>query len=253
MGSMWLDPPEDGGVYPCPPGNVVPDFDPAQMTKAVQFPADRWGADFLSLPVMMDFFQSNWRTAIRISAPPPVGSPEMLKALNQLVIYQQTKRAEAMSEILAQNTDFQPFFCAQLGIYPRIYPKTYLMLKLAARIGEFVMVWLKEKYSYVRPSHIYPRLAPPMAVAAHASYPSGHSTVGHLMAFTLNQIIPQLGDAPNRLADRIAYNREYAGFHYPFDTQGGIEAAAKTFSVYQTLDFYLRTIDAARKEWDPYR
>ena len=62
-----------------------------------------------------------------------------------------------MTEILAQNSDFQPYFCAQLGISPRAYPQTYLMLKMSARIGELVMVHLKAVHGYVRPSQIYPR------------------------------------------------------------------------------------------------
>jgi acid phosphatase (class A) len=253
MGSMWLDQQEDNKIYYGPSGNDVPDFDPSKRTSAKAFPNDRWGTDFLSLQVMIDFMDTDWRKHIVIDDPPAPDSKEVSDALELLVTYQKTKRAAAMNEIIAQNSDFQPYFCAQLGISPRAYPHTYLMLKMAARIGELVMVHLKRIHRYARPSQMYPRLTPAMAVAPHASYPSGHALVGHMMAYTLNDIVDKIGDAPDVLARQIALNREIAGFHFPFDTEGGIRAAYLTMDIYRTLDFYLDHIDAAISEWDPNR
>ncbi|MPZ32032.1 MAG: phosphatase PAP2 family protein [Rhodospirillales bacterium] len=251
MGSMWLDPPEDPKVYPMQGLPVLP-FDATKMTAANEFLDDRWGADFQGLLWIIDFLkQPLWQVKVStgIAMPPATTSQDMKDALQELVNLQETLRQEAMPEILAQATDFQMWFCAQLGLYPRSHPKSYLFLKLVARIGELVMVYLKYKYNAVRPSQVYPRLTPPVPVPPHASYPSGHAMNSYLMALATAEIVPDLGDAAERLAQRIAKNREIAGLHFWWDSLAGKIAAENTFGLFKTLPKYIAYRDAAIDEW----
>jgi hypothetical protein len=251
MGSMWLDPPEDPNVYPMQ-GLPVAAFDATAMTKAGEFLDERWGADFRSLLWIIDFLkQPLWQVTVStgILTPPATTSADMEDAIKELVNLQETLRQQAMPEILAQNGEFQMYFCSQLGLYPRSHPRSYLLLKLVARIGELVMVHLKYKFNAVRPSQVYPRLTPPVPVPPHASYPSGHSTISHLMALMANEIVPDLGDAADRLARRIARNREIAGLHFWWDSKAGEIAAKNTFDVFKTLPKYVTYRDAAKLEW----
>lgn len=248
MGSMWMDDDEDKNVYPVQ-GLPVPDFDDTLIIDRKKFPEERWAADFESLLVLTEFIRKDYHTNIRIAAPPPTDSAAVVIALEKLVLYQKTLRDKAAPEILQQSKAFQAYFCAQLGIWPRTYPNTYLLLKMAARIGELVMVKLKRHHEYPRPSQLYPRLTPLIPVPGHSSYPSGHSLIGHLMAYTAIDIVPNMGDAPTVLAARIAQNREVAGVHYDFDSAGGQEAAYQAFNFYKTMGFFGRTKDKAVLEW----
>lgn len=51
------------------------------------------------------------------------------------------------------------------------------------------------------------------------------------------------------LAARISINREYAGVHYPSDTEAGERLAAQTFQVLRGLDSFNALLGDAGKEW----
>jgi hypothetical protein len=251
MGAMWIDAEEDPGVYPMQ-GLPTPPFDDTMLTKATDFPEGRWGADFKSLLWLIDFTRTpDWQNLVRknILKPPKPDSQDMKDGLKELVIFQQTLRESAMPEILAQRGDFHYYLCSQLAIYPRSYPHSYQMLKNAARIGELVMVGLKRRFRAVRPSQIYPRLTPPIPVPGHASYPSGHATISFLMARMAKEIVPDLGDAAYRLAQRITRNREIAGLHFWWDSIAGEIAALNTFDIIETLPNYAAYLKDATDEW----
>lgn len=264
MGSMWLDPNEDPKVYPTipTPGMPVPDFHQDNMTDAKQFPPDAWGADFVSLMALIEFtgYQQPgtklvWQDLVvdKISAPPPTRGVPMEDALKELIALQRNERTALMPEIIAQSGDFQMYFCSQLGIYPRSHPNSYQLLKISARVGELVMVYLKRKWSgvSVRPSHIYPRLTPPLPVPPHASYPSGHAMISFLLARTATDLVPSLGTTAMETAQRIARNRHVAGLHFPWDTAAGAQAAENVHKILQDLRAYKKYLKAAAAEWKP--
>ena len=251
MGSMWVDPAEDPKTYPMQ-GLPPPPFDPSALTTAQTFPEERWGADFKAMRWLIDFTrQPDWQNQVRanIPRPPKPDSQDTIDALRDLVDYQATLREKALPEILAQNGDFQLYLCSQLSIYPHTFPNSYLMLKIVSRIGELVMVYLKRRFAAVRPSQIYPRLTPPIPVAPHASYPSGHAMISHLMALMAREMIPDLGDAAYRLAQRISRNREIAGLHFQRDSRAGEIAAGNTFDIIKALPDYNSYLQAAKDEW----
>lgn len=248
MGSMWLDE-DEAKQYPIDPNYKVLDFDDTSMTDARKFPKARWGSDFKAMLALVEFSATDWNTRIRIDPPNLPGRQKMQIELAVLVGYQQTDRQGALQEIIAQSDGFQSYLVAQLGISRRSYPHTYLLLKMAARIGEFVMVALKNQHQGVRPSQIYPLLFPPLDVPGHASYPSGHALVSHLMALTAIHIVPAMGTRPVDLADRIAKNREIAGLHFMSDSIAGKDAATQAFAIFKTLEWFKKTEALALEEW----
>lgn len=259
MGSMWIDPNEDPKTYPIiPTANFpVPDFEAGNMTGARRFPEKSWGADFISLLALLDFAESDvpgqsWRQEIlKGLVDPPTRGPRLEQGLQELIEYQKEDRTALMNEILAQAGDFQMYFCASLGIYPRSHPNTYQLMKNAARIGELTMVFLKRLWATksVRPSHVYPRLVPPIPVPPHPSFPSGHAMISALLARTVISVAPKLRDAPMELANRIARNREVAGLHFRWDSVGGQTAAENVFRIFETMDAYTDYKDRALEEW----
>ncbi len=261
MGSMWLDPNEDPRVYPTIPTNgmPVPDFDPQNMTGAKQFPPKAWGADFVSLLALIEFTgyqhpatKQVWQDLViyNIGPPPAKDGVDMENAIKELISLQRNERTTLMPEILAQSGDFQMYFCAQLGIYPSSHPNSYQLLKISARIGELVMVYLKRKWASesVRPSHKYPRLTPPLPVPPHASYPSGHAMISHILALTAKDLVPMLGSTAEELARRIARNRQVAGLHFQWDTNAGEQAAANVHRILQDLRSYKKYLKNAADE-----
>ena len=103
-------------------------------------------------------------------------------------------------------------------------------------VATMAVMYFKTKYDRVRPSQLVPALLPPLPVPGHASYPSGHSTQAHLLALCATEILQAtqgvgISLVLNRLADRIARNREIAGLHYPTDTAAGVDLASQLFAI----------------------
>lgn len=255
MGSMWIDPVEDPKVYPIVVGGLpVPDFNDKMKTDAKEFPPERWGADFRAMLWLAEFAaDKDWpvKASVGIRLPPRPDSTHMDDGIKWLIELQRNEREKALPEILAQSGDFQLYFCSQLGIYPRVSPRSYLLLKIAARIGELAMVKLKWNFASlsVRPSHIYPRLTPPIAVPPHASFPSGHAMISHLLASVATEIVPKFDNAPLELALRIRRNREVAGLHFSWDSLAGEIAANNVFKMIKGLTGYAAAVADAKNEW----
>jgi hypothetical protein len=113
----------------------------------------------------------------------------------------------------------------------------------------------KYKFNRPRPSQLSNRIMPPIDPPGHASYPSGHATEAYLVSGLLG-LVMQLNDpaAPppgslERLADRIARNREVLGVHYRSDSEAGRDLAAKTLPLLRRCTTVTQVIGAAAAEW----
>ena len=107
------------------------------------------------------------------------------------------------------------------------HPRTFFVMKLAARVGEVVMMRLKRQFNRPRPTQYYPALYPPLPVPGHSSYPAGHALIAHLTAQVLIEVTtPATGNSPYKrtllkLAEAIGRNRVIAGFHFWSDISAG--------------------------------
>jgi membrane-associated phospholipid phosphatase len=197
------------------------------------FPERNWSADWFAWRVLLDFTQTAWAG---VALPDWTAMPGFISVdneLDNLVQAAQDERADALGEILSQADEFTSYFMNLMTTTPSSYPATSRVLHAANLVGLFIAMYWKAHYKRPRATQLCPALLPPIAVPGHASYPSGHSTQAHLMAACMREVFAGLPAAqqpqmqPMRddvwvLADRIARNREIAGFHYPSDTAAGV-------------------------------
>ena len=84
-----------------------------------------------------------------------------------------------------------------------------------------IIIEVKSKYNRVRPYILDKRIKPLITRPEHPSYPSGHATQSYFIAYLMSNKYPHNTKKYFYEADKIAINREYAGFHYESDTQFG--------------------------------
>nr|WP_294503970.1 phosphatase PAP2 family protein [uncultured Rhodopila sp.] len=237
---------------------IIPDI--------ARFPARNWSAEWFSWLALIEFAASNWQTIDPVAVvawwpnwvPAAPKSPAPLidwATLNPAVVTNEiaglvtaaaNERADALSEILSQSSEFISYFLNLLTATPGAYPQTTKLLTVASQIGAFVAMYFKGLYKRPRPSQLCPALLPPIQVPGHASFPSGHSTQAHLMALCLGDVFnglpqfPQVADDLWSLADRLARNREIAGLHYASDSDAGRAVATATLpQIHQSVPIFL--------------
>lgn len=250
-----------------------------------KFPFAAWDSDLFSLTILPEFFTAtvNNRTwaqreqdIINAMGPfPNVVMPGGVGAatddkIDDLRILAVTERPEAMGEILNQAQNQQLCFMQLLTMTANSHPKTFFVMKLAARVGEVVMMRLKRHFNRARPTQYYPALYPPLPVPGHSSYPAGHAVIAHLTARVLIEVTTLAsGTSPYqntllKLAEEIGRNRVIAGFHFRSDIAAGETAANMTYDfltnirktpatppVPQRPNFdYRSAVDAASAEWN---
>ena len=155
--------------------------------------------------------------------PPPSNASDRtqteLRALHRMSAQRTAARERAIE---AEKNDLKGILLSWPGVTAGDVQT--LVLFDGETVGPLVM-HLKDKYDRVRPSYLDPSLSTSIAVPAHPSYPSGHSTQIHVLAHFLAAKYPRHRDAYFRSAHDIAVNREHAGLHYKSDTTYGQEIA----------------------------
>lgn len=129
------------------------------------------------------------------------------------------------------------------------YEQTEALFLAILAMCEYVGLLYKARYGRIRPNQFEPRLRPLLANPAHDAYPSNHSFQCHSIAFAFATILPEhpATDELARVARKVAENREWAGLHYPSDTDGGKELARR-FAPY-LREAFRQTFNAAQREW----
>jgi PAP2 superfamily len=192
------------------------------------FPNRFWDPDLFALTVLPEFFGIPgpggvgfaWQ-AINIPAPAAISQND----IDQLLILAVTERPEALGEIIQQDQNLQLSWMQLMMMEASTHPCTFLLMKLAARVGETLMMYYKRQFTRPRPSQVCPTLFPPVAVPAHGSYPAGHALIGQLTSLCLQEVVPNRGPALLELARRAAFNRMIAGLHYQSDIDAGVIVA----------------------------
>jgi hypothetical protein len=158
---------------------------PADGNTGPKFPRTAWDNDLFALTFLPDFFTATvggktWDQYITLNPFPNVVMPNGTGAatddkIDDLRILAVTERPEAMGEILNQHQNQQLCFMQLLTMTASSHPRTFFVMKLAARVGEVVMMRLKREFNRPRPTQYYPALYPPVPVPGHSSYPAGHA------------------------------------------------------------------------------
>jgi hypothetical protein len=221
------------------PGATYPDF-----------PARLWDPDLFALSVLPEFFDPNlpngpWQNRITVDPPDPITPQE----IQRLLVLAVTERPEAIGEIIQQHQNFQVCFLQLLMIDANTHPYTFLLMKLAARVGETLMVHFKRKYNRPRPSQVCPTLYPPVPVPGHGSYPAGHALLAQLTSECLKELVPAVTYSPlDELARRIGENRVIAGLHYQSDVDQGIKVGPQIHWVLKECQTYQYVLAKAVQE-----
>jgi len=94
------------------------------------------------------------------------------------------------------------------------------------------------KYTYwlIRPSGADPAISPAIGVPNHPSFPSNHACLSGTSAQILGAMFPAQRGALMAQANEAAMSRVYAGIHYRFDAEAGLELARKVATHALELD-----------------
>ena len=219
---------------------------------SLRFPTD-WDANLKTYPYLIEFVEkargawggATWLTTFLKTKTDtsPFHPPHKLltNAIEQQVLSvldSAADRDDRFAEIIDQHDAEGAinYWLGMLSIDPARHPKTYLLIRVAARIGETVVMGLKNEWLAPRPSQLCPGIVPMIDPPATPTYPAGHALQSRLIskfleAFDLGRPLatptpqqPRIPQGPlllAKLADRVAENRVIAGLHFPIDNDAG--------------------------------
>jgi hypothetical protein len=214
----------------------------------------------------------HWRTALGGGADTLIGGATN-DEIDNLITAAETERADALGEIVGQQTTFVPHLLTLLDASPASRPHTNLLINACVLIAGFAGQHFKRINQRRRPAQVCPALNPPIDVPGHGAYPSGHAAQAHLCGLSLAMAFgqpPTIGGtavqnfAPNPViarkqagampaihafAWRAARNREIAGVHYRSDTMAGRKLAESLFVALHAMPGFQDAIRAANGEW----
>jgi hypothetical protein len=153
-------------------------------------------------------------------------------------------RDDRFAEIIDQNDADGAinYWLGMLMIDPARHPATYLLIRVAARVGEMVVMRLKDYWRCPRPSVFCPGIVPMIDPPATPSFPAGHALQGRLISKVLEYLdttraAPRLAQPQllYDLADRVGDNRVVAGIHFPIDIEAGNAVADECFDLLKGL------------------
>jgi len=240
---------------------------PVTFTAPPNYPAN-WDAELRSYVYLRDFvgdvpLQNNqpapdWYTEARgtIQNLRPIlfnMAPQIVDILDKAA-----DRDDRFAEIIHQNDaeGALSYYLGMLMIDPGRYPLTYLVVRVARRVGEMAVMCLKDQFRHPRPSQISSAIVPMIDPPATPSFPSGHALQARLITRCLEAVldpanIPGAGvtGTPLReLGARIAENRVIAGVHFPRDNEAGIAAADNIFGRLMRIGNFTTLVTNANNE-----
>jgi len=255
-------------LIPNPPGAVA-------VAPPPKFPR-RWDPDLRSYVYLNEFLLNNttWFATLSAKAIDGTGpapglqlptNPGVVDAQLGLVLDNAPDREDRFAEIIQQHDAEGAigYFLGMLMIDPARHPDTYLLIRVARRIGELVTMVLKDNFMITRPSQLCPAIVPMIDPPVTPSFPAGHALEARLIAVCLkNAWATQPGQASRAtlldyLAHRIGENRVIAGVHFPLDIASGEHVADECFNLMIRVvpgstallgSLFLDLLDAAKKE-----
>lgn len=112
----------------------------------------------------------------------------------------------------------------------------------------------KRKYMRTRPfaqynEHTWGRFDNERELRFNGSYPSGHTALGWATALVLSEMVPELQDTLLRTGFQYGESRVIVGAHYQSDVDAGYLCGSTAVAVMHASEFFLKDLDAARKEY----
>lgn len=187
-----------------------------------------------------------------LPSPPAEGSPAHQAELSELHRIEATRSPAEIAEARADADDKSVFFFR--SVFGEKFTKENLpaLGMLAAEVAEEedeASDRAKAAFRRPRPHNFDKTLHPACrASAKDDSYPSGHATLGYVLALTLIDIVPERRDALLERADRYGRNRLVCGVHHPSDVTAGLLAAYAIHAAIALDPRYRAELAAAKAE-----
>jgi membrane-associated phospholipid phosphatase len=211
------------GTIPSGPGLWISNTNPPTMVAG-------------QLPGVTPWFLTS-ADQFRPAPPPAFGSAEFQAALQEILALSDTRTAEQtqIATFWAMNpgTSTPPGFwlnvatdgIAAHGLSEREATHLYALLS-GAIFDALIGCWdAKETYWFIRPWQADTSITVVAAVGKpnHPSYPSGHGCVSGAGAAVLGSFFPEERGRFDALAAEAGVSRLYAGIHYRFDVETGLQ------------------------------
>jgi hypothetical protein len=185
---------------------------------------------------------------------PPPGPDESLGETAVLLNLQETLKEPVQQvrreEIVAQAGFGLDDYTSPLGIDEAGgFEATLALMAVVLDVTNEIGLTYKNRFNRQRPNIVQPLIRPFIAVPNHAAYPSNHAYQSFAIAEIFARIVPEHPGIYGLFfrAQRIAENREWAGLHYPSDTQAGRDLAKQTVAyLAEALD---EMMHRAQLEW----
>jgi acid phosphatase (class A) len=214
-----------------------------------------WDAELQAYVYLNEFVRRNpdWLTTIKPKLDPIEKKlRENIDKEIEAIVDHAPERESRFAEILLQHSA-EGCISYWLGmlLIDSSTPATYLLVRVARRIGEHVGMCLKNEFRFPRPSQLCPAIVPMLDPPLHPSFPSGHALQSRLMSSCLKEvrgILPQADTLLDELANRVAVNRVIAGLHYLKDNDAGVLAADELYAMLKAGPMFRALLDKAEEE-----
>jgi acid phosphatase (class A) len=221
------------------------------------FPAEAWTPLMRDMLIQeTDFLPSDWPSKIVLDPP-----PDDIQTDGEQVIAAAALRDERRDEILLQADRALALIWPVQRILgnpddPFSRPATNDMLNAALNELTPVLVHFKAHFNRGRPYQcgdpewIKPMFQrPDRLYPGHPSYPSGHSTQAHMVAYLFAEMFEGLAEQLEAAAWRVAENRVVAGLHFHSDSQAGKSLAKQVVALLLADGAFSRKLQNAKAEW----
>jgi acid phosphatase (class A) len=185
-----------------------------------------------------------------LAPPPPQDSAQTRSEIDEILRFQAT-RSPAMVAAAQADQVLSAFRFAD-GLGPEFtesnLPFSTAFFSRVIYTAEIVLDPAKATWNRPRPYDFDTRVIPCVSKPGNASYPSGHSTVGYVLAIVLAQIVPEKRAELFARAQEFAVNRVVGGVHYRSDIDAGRTCGTLIAAAMSKQPRFLSDLSAARSE-----
>nr|WP_228389009.1 phosphatase PAP2 family protein [Rahnella sp. RcJ3] len=185
-----------------------------------------------------------------LPAPPADDSAQTKAELKELLEIQATRTPEQEKVAIADAEENVWRFADVMGpdFDAAKLPKTAALFDRIVATEDVVDDYAKKAFNRPRPYMLDEQIHPLLKKSKSGSWPSGHSTIGYLMATVLGEMVPEKRNALFTRAAGYAENRLVAGFHYRSDTVMSRTGAALIAQKMEEQPDFKTEFDAAKAE-----
>lgn len=185
-----------------------------------------------------------------LPAPPADDSAQTKAELKELLEIQATRTPEQEKAAIADAEENVWRFADVMGpdFDAAKLPKTAALFDRIVATEDVVDDHAKKAFSRPRPYMLDEQIHPLLKKSKSGSWPSGHSTIGYLMATVLGEMVPEKRNELFTRAAGYAENRLVAGFHYRSDTVMSRTGAALIAQKMEEQPDFKTEFDAAKAE-----